>query len=60
MNPEQLWETTMSPDTRRLMRVRLSIADVANPVMNMLMAKNESAGRRAWMEANGALIGAEL
>ena len=60
MNPEQLWETTMSPDTRRLMRVRLSIAEVANPVMNMLMAKNESAGRRAWMEANGALIGAEI
>ena len=60
MNPEQLWETTMSPDTRRLMRIRQPGADVANPVMNMLMAKNESAGRRAWMEANGALIGAEI
>jgi topoisomerase-4 subunit B len=35
-------------------------ADTANPVMNMLMAKNESAGRRAWMEANGALVGAEI
>jgi len=60
MNSEQLWETTMSPDTRRLMRVRLPKADKANPVMNMLMAKNESAGRRAWMEANGALVGAEI
>ena len=60
MNPEQLWETTMSPDTRRLMRVRLPEATEAQPVMNMLMAKNESAGRRAWMEANGALIGAEI
>ena len=60
MNPEQLWETTMSPDTRRLMRVRHPGADDANAVMNMLMAKNESAGRRAWMEANGALIGAEI
>ena len=60
MNPEQLWETTMSPDTRRLMRIRQPGADEANPVMNMLMAKNESAGRRAWMEANGALIGAEI
>jgi topoisomerase-4 subunit B len=29
-------------------------------VMNMLMARNESAGRRAWMEENGALIGAEV
>ncbi|MBS1228272.1 MAG: topoisomerase subunit [Proteobacteria bacterium] len=60
MNSEQLWETTMSPDTRRLMRIRQPGADDANPVMNMLMAKNESAGRRAWMEANGALIGAEI
>ncbi len=60
MNPEQLWETTMSPDTRRLMRIRLPEAEDANAVMNMLMAKNESAGRRAWMEANGALIGAEI
>ena len=60
MNPEQLWETTMSPDTRRLMRVRLPTADEATPVLNMLMAKNESAGRRAWMEENGALVDAEL
>ena len=60
MNPEQLWETTMSPDTRRLMRVRLPAAEEALPVMNMLMAKNESAGRRAWMEAHGALIDAEI
>ena len=59
MNPEQLWETTMSPDTRRLMRVRLPEATEAQSVMNMLMAKNESAGRRAWMEENGALVGAE-
>jgi len=60
MNPEQLWETTMSPDTRRLMRVRLPQETEAKPVMNMLMAKNESAGRRAWMETNGALISAEI
>ncbi|MDR1660913.1 MAG: DNA topoisomerase IV subunit B [Azoarcus sp.] len=59
MNPEQLWETTMSPDTRRLVRVRLPPETEAGPVMNMLMAKNESAGRRAWMEENGALVGAE-
>jgi topoisomerase-4 subunit B len=60
MNPEQLWETTMSPDTRRLMRVRMPGPEAAQPVMNMLMARNESAGRRAWMEANGALVGAEI
>jgi topoisomerase-4 subunit B len=60
MNPEQLWETTMSPDTRRLVRVRLPPEADARPVMNLLMARNESAGRRAWMEENGALIGAEI
>jgi topoisomerase-4 subunit B len=60
MNPKQLWETTMSPDTRRLMRIRMPGAETAKPVMNMLMAKGESAGRRAWMEENGALIGAEI
>jgi topoisomerase-4 subunit B len=60
MNPEQLWETTMSPDTRRLMRIRMPGAETAKPVMNMLMGKSESAGRRAWMEENGALIGADL
>jgi topoisomerase-4 subunit B len=60
MNSEQLWETTMSPDTRRLIRVRMPGTDVAQTVMNMLMAKNESASRRAWMEANGALVGEEI
>ncbi|MES2000399.1 MAG: DNA topoisomerase IV subunit B [Pseudomonadota bacterium] len=60
MNAEQLWETTMSPDTRRLIRIRMPTADAAQPVLNMLMGKNESAGRRAWMEANGALVGAEI
>ena len=60
MNPEQLWETTLSPDTRRLLRVRLPVAEEALPTLNMLMAKGESAGRREWMERNGALIGAEI
>lgn len=60
MNSEQLWETTMSPDTRRLMRIRMPAVDEAKPVMQMLMGKSESAGRRAWMENNGALIGAEI
>jgi topoisomerase-4 subunit B len=59
MNAEQLWETTMCPDTRRLMRVRFPEPEVAGPTMNMLMAKNEAAGRRGWMEENGALVGAE-
>ncbi|MDR1368249.1 MAG: type IIA DNA topoisomerase subunit B [Candidatus Accumulibacter sp.] len=59
MNAEQLWETTMSPDTRRLMRIRLPTPNEALPVMNRLMSKGESAGRRSWMEENGRLIDAE-
>jgi topoisomerase-4 subunit B len=59
MSAEQLWETTMAPDTRRLMRVAMPDSSVAVPVMTLLMAKSESAGRRQWMEDNGALVGAD-
>ena len=51
---------SVSGDTTAGGRVRLPALNDALPVMNMLMAKNESAGRRAWMEANGALIDAEI
>ncbi|HKO66835.1 MAG TPA: DNA topoisomerase IV subunit B [Burkholderiaceae bacterium] len=55
MSPEQLWETTMNPDTRRLMRVGLG--DVANAetaaTMTMLMGRAESQARRAWLEEHG-------
>ncbi len=60
MNAEQLWETTMSPDTRRLVRVRFPIKEDAEKTMQMLMGKSEAAGRRAWMEENGALVEADL
>lgn len=62
MNPEQLRETTMHPDTRRLLKVRLPIeveADVQR-MFHMLMGKSEAAGRRAWMEKNGNLIEADI
>ena len=55
MNAEQLWETTMNPDTRRLMPVSLGSYDqVASETrMNMLMGKGEAAARRAWLEEHG-------
>jgi len=62
MNPEQLRETTMNPDTRRLLEMRLAGAEreAAQGVFKLLMAKGEAAGRRAWMEEKGHLIEADL
>jgi topoisomerase-4 subunit B len=62
MNPEQLRETTMHPDTRRLIEMRLGDAEreIAQGVFKLLMAKGEAPGRRAWMEEKGHLIEADL
>ncbi len=62
MNPEQLRETTMHPDTRRLIEMRLDDAEreTAQGVFKLLMGKTEAAGRRAWMEEKGHLIEADL
>jgi len=57
MSPEQLWETTLNPDTRRLLPVAygdLSVADTTK-MFDMLMGKGESAQRRTWLEEKGNL-----
>ncbi|MBP8307036.1 MAG: type IIA DNA topoisomerase subunit B [Burkholderiaceae bacterium] len=55
MSAEQLWETTMNPDTRRLLPV--SIGDVGRlgtiERFTMMMGKGEAASRRAWLEERG-------
>ncbi|MCL1604003.1 DNA topoisomerase IV subunit B [Succinatimonas hippei] len=55
MNPEQLRETTLSPDSRRLMQ--LTLEDLGDgPVyalMDMLLSKKRAADRRQWLEKNG-------
>jgi topoisomerase-4 subunit B len=55
MNAEQLWETTLNPDTRRLLPVALGEFDAAasEARFNMLMGKGEAAARRAWIEEHG-------
>ncbi|WP_028312743.1 DNA topoisomerase IV subunit B [Derxia gummosa] len=55
MNAEQLWDTTMNPDTRRLQAVALGDLDAGatDGVMNMLMGKGEASARRAWLEEHG-------
>lgn len=45
MNPEELWDTTMNPDTRRLHRVRIEDAQRAESVFSDLMADNVAARR---------------
>ncbi len=55
MNAEQLWETTMNPDTRRLLPITLGGFDQATSEsrFTMLMGKGEAAARRAWIEEHG-------
>jgi topoisomerase IV subunit B len=62
MNPDQLRETTMNPDTRRLIEMRLDEMEHerAPQVFKLLMGKTEAAGRRAWMEKEGNTIEADL
>jgi len=57
MNAEQLWDTTMNPDTRRLLPVSLGDLgqDQTLGLFQMLMGKGESAQRRAWLEDKGNL-----
>ncbi|VVD97724.1 DNA topoisomerase IV subunit B [Pandoraea iniqua] len=62
MSAEQLWETTMNPDTRRLSPVALGALDFDSTVsrMNMLMGKGEAAQRRSWLEAKGNEVEADI
>ena len=54
MNAEQLFDTTMSPDTRRTLKVSIdAIEEETRKVMNMLMGKGEASSRRAWLEKHG-------
>ncbi|ODS23770.1 DNA topoisomerase IV subunit B [Candidatus Endobugula sertula] len=55
MNPLQLRETTMAPDTRRLVQLTLDTNDDAHQVLDMLLAKKRVADRKAWLERQGNL-----
>lgn len=62
MNPDQLKDTTMNPDTRRLMQVRVrpDAVDTTRDVFVMLMGKGEAASRRSWMELRGNEVEADI
>ena len=53
MNPIQLRETTMDPDTRRLVQLTLLAPEETLEMMDMLLAKKRAGDRRAWLETNG-------
>ena len=55
MDPEQLRETTMNRDTRRLVQLTVSGRDKTDQLMDMLLAKKRSKDRRNWLETKGNL-----
>jgi topoisomerase-4 subunit B len=62
MNPEQLWDTTLNPDTRRLLPIltgEITLEDT-NKMMDMLMGKSESSARRNWLEEHGNEVEADI
>jgi len=55
MNPPQLRETTIHPDTRRLVRLAVDAGDDTHQVLDMLLAKKRSGDRRSWLQDKGDL-----
>ena len=53
MNPLQLRETSMAPDTRRLVQLRLDDPKKTKEVMDMMLAKKRASDRRTWLERKG-------
>ncbi|MBB1320922.1 DNA topoisomerase IV subunit B [Shewanella sp. SR43-8] len=55
MNPLQLRETTMDPNTRRLVQLTIDDADETVALMDMLLAKKRAPDRKSWLETKGDL-----
>lgn len=62
MSPEQLWETTMNPDTRRLVRMQLDPKEIKKITekFELLMDAGEAEGRRNWMREHWKTVEADI
>ncbi|WP_413285825.1 DNA topoisomerase IV subunit B [Vibrio sp. MA40-2] len=55
MNPLQLRETTMDPNTRRLVQLTIDDDELTNQMLDMLLGKKRADDRRTWLQSNGDL-----
>jgi len=55
MNPGQLRETTMNPDTRRLVQLTVVEDDDTSGQFDLLLAKKRAPDRKIWLETKGNL-----
>ena len=60
MNPSQLRESTVHPDTRRLVQLTIDAGESTAQLMDMLLAKKRAGDRKAWLETKGDLASLEV
>ena len=60
MNPPQLRESTIHPDTRRLVQLTVDEPEQTRLLMDMLLAKKRASDRKAWLEEKGDLASLEV
>ncbi|MEG3191941.1 DNA topoisomerase IV subunit B [Lysobacter sp. D1-1-M9] len=60
MNPSQLRESTIHPDTRRLVQLTVDDEDQTRSLMDMLLGKKRAGDRKAWLENKGDLATLEV
>ena len=60
MNPSQLRESTIHPDTRRLVQLTVDDGEQTSALMDMLLARKRAGDRKAWLEQKGDLATLEV